>query len=112
MKCRSKYTPDQRNEFLAKIKNLQDSENITVQQACDKIGLKVGNYYTWTKKAAKISRKSRQKRNKKETVLVTDLVPIQPEMENNKKINSTQIAEMLAIMNANSLRALLAERLN
>lgn len=116
---------EKRPELLKQVDALKTNEKITVAEACKKIGISVNNYYVWSRKIngrkyKKRTTKSRrpQRRTRKQPIVVTALVKAdqfgneQRERLDfgNTKPDVYQVAELLAHMNANSLRSLFSER--
>lgn len=52
------YTPEQRKELFAAIK--ADAKTMTVQEACDKHGVKLTTYYNWNKGKGKIGKTTKE----------------------------------------------------
>ena len=104
-------TPEQKKEIIQKIKAaLKADKELTVTKACEDQGIKAQTYYNWTA-ALGAKKVRRQKKTKVEHTHA--LVPLTPETEtpkfdfnsnsgNGKRPSSSQIANMLAEMNARS----------
>lgn len=120
MKSRTQYTPEQRADLIKKIQESMTAENLTLKKACEKVGLNLTTYYGWNRKPRGKKKTRKYTRRKRKVELQTSLVPVQQQTENNPfndepgtgKPNAYQVAEMLAVMNANSLKALLSGGLN
>jgi hypothetical protein len=118
MKRAEVVPPEQREELIKQVDEAKAKDDLTVQAACDKVGVRIESYYRWQRGSAKGKRK--YKKRKKQPTLVTSLVALEPETSQDQfkhnfsgsKMDAFQVADVLARMNAQSLRTLLTDRGN
>jgi transposase-like protein len=111
MSKRKKWTPEEKEQILQKIKELK--AQMPLVKACKEAGINYNTYFTWN------NPRNKKKYRKRKPVMVTSLVatdpiPQSPDYfrqslgENPNKPTTNQVAEMLAVMNAHALRTLLS----
>lgn len=112
-------TPEERQKLIDEVTRLNNVENITIRDACKKIGITYFQWHYWTKGKKRTPSKTGKRRRKNKPVLVTELVPSIPQTNerisvdfgnDGKRPTASQVADLLAQMNATSLRTLLQER--
>ena len=71
-------TTEQKAELIKKVHDLKKTEGLTIQAACNKAGIHLSSFYTWTSKAKK-NNKSVLVRKTKDAVVTTtheDSIPV------------------------------------